>query len=191
MVITAFSSGFATLYPLGVLATAAVLWRFRGNYEAFTRDVRWHAIGIGAAVFILWLILMPSDDGSGDVLAGRLAEMPVGLAVLWLGFRVIGSVITVPLAEELAFRGYFIRKLVAKDFENVQSGHFTWTSFLVSSLLFGLLHDNWAAGTVAGAGFAIALYQRGKISDAIVAHMTSNALIAVAVLGFGRWSLWS
>jgi CAAX prenyl protease-like protein len=136
-------------------------------------------------------MLVPPDDGSGQLLAERLAEAPVGLAAVWVVFRVIGSVVTVPLAEELAFRGYLIRKLVAKDFENVQAGHFTWLSFLVSSLLFGVLHDNWVAGTVAGAGFALALYQRGQIGDAIVAHMTSNALIVVAVLAFGRWSLWS
>jgi CAAX prenyl protease-like protein len=91
----------------------------------------------------------------------------------------------------LAFRGSLFRKPVARDFENVAPGDFRWLSFVVSSLLFGLLHNNRVAGTMAGAGFAIALYQRGKICDAIVAHMTANALIVVAVLGFGRWDLWS
>ena len=42
----------------------------------------------------------------------------------------------------------------------------------------------------AGAGFALALYRRGHLGDAIVAHITSNALVAVAVLGAGRWELW-
>jgi len=191
MVIAAFSSGFATLYPLGVFATAAVLWRYRGYYRSFARDVHWQAIAIGVAVFALWLLLVTPDDESGDMLAKSLADVPVGLAAVWVFFRVIGAVVTVPLAEELAFRGYLIRKLVARDFENVAPGHFSWLSFVVSSLLFGLLHNNWVAGTVAGAGFAIALYQRGKICDAIVAHMTANALIVVAVLGFGRWGLWS
>jgi CAAX prenyl protease-like protein len=191
MLVAALSSGFAALYPLGVLATAAVLWRFRGHYRSFDRNVSWQAIAIGVAVFVLWLMLVPPDAESGGILAGRLAEMPVWLAVAWLAFRVIGSVVTVPLAEELAFRGYLLRKLVARDFENVRAGHFTWLSFLGSSLLFGLLHDSWVAGTLAGAGFAIALYRRGQVFDAIIAHMTSNALIAVAVLAFGRWSLWS
>jgi CAAX prenyl protease-like protein len=121
----------------------------------------------------------------------RLAELPAWQAGAWLVFRVIGSVVTVPIAEELAFRGYLIRKLVASDFEDVPPGQFTWLSFLVSSLLFGVLHNSWVAGTLAGAGFALALYQRGRIVDAIVAHMTSNALIAVAVLGFGQWNLWA
>jgi hypothetical protein len=180
MLITAFSSGFATLYPLGVLATAAVLWRYRRNYQNFTREVRWQAIGIGIAVFVLWLMLVPSDDGSGEVLAGRLAEMPVGLAAVWLVFRVIGSVVTVPLAGNWPSR-LFHPKLVAKDFENVQCRHFAWISFLVSSLSFGLLR---ALGVQPGwRRFAIAPPAR-KVCDAIVAHMTSNALIVVAVLGF-------
>ena len=191
MLVAAFSSGFAALYPLGVLATAAALWVFRGHYRSFDRNVSWQAIAIGVAVFVLWLMLDPPDDGSGGMLAGALSAMPVWLAVAWLACRVIGSVVTVPLAEELAFRGYLLRKLVARDFENVRPGQFTWLSFLVSSLLFGLLHDSWVAGTLAGAGFAIALYRRGQVFDAIVAHVTSNALIAVAVLAFGAWGLWA
>ena len=191
MLIAAFSSGLAALYPLGVIATAAVLWHFRAHYRGFVRGLSWQAIAIGIAIFVLWIALAPPDEGNGALLALRLAELPTWQAAVWLGFRVIGSVLTVPIAEELAFRGYLIRKLVASDFENVPAGQFTWLSFLVSSLLFGVLHNSWVAGTLAGAGFAVALYHRGRIVDAIVAHMTSNALIAVAVLAFGQWRLWS
>ena len=182
MLIAAFSSGFAALYPVGVIATAAVLWHFRAQYRSLTRSLSWQAIAIGIAVFVLWIALAPPDEGNGAMLALRLAELPAWQAAVWLGFRVLGSVITVPIAEELAFRGYLIRKLVASDFENVPAGRFTWLSFIVSSLLFGVLHNSWVAGTLAGAGFALALYHRGRVADAIVAHMTSNALVAVAVL---------
>ena len=191
MLIAAFSSGFATLYPLGVIATAAVLWHFRAQYRSLLCDLTWQAIAIGIVVFILWIALAPPDEGNGVLLAMRLAELPAWQAAAWLGFRVIGSVVTVPIAEELAFRGYLIRKFVDSDFESVAAGRFTWLSFLVSSLLFGVLHNSWIAGTLAGAGFALALYHRGRVGDAIVAHMTSNALVAVAVLAFGQWSLWS
>lgn len=191
MFITAFSSGFAALYPLGVIATAAVLWHFRAQYRSFVRGLSWQAIAIGVAVFVLWIALAPPDNGNGVMLELSLAGLPAWQAGVWLAFRVIGSVITVPIAEELAFRGYLLRKLVASDFENVSPGQFTWLSFLISSLLFGVLHNSWVAGTLAGAGFALALYQRGRIVDAIVAHMTSNALVAVAVLAFGQWSLWA
>jgi exosortase E/protease (VPEID-CTERM system) len=191
MLIAALSSGFAALYPFGVLATAAVLWHYRGYYRALGWTLGWEAIAIGVAVFLVWLILVPADDGSGESLVRGLADLPAWLMVVWIIFRVFGSVATVPVAEELAFRGYIIRKLVDRNFENVLPGQFTWLSFIGSSLVFGLMHESWLAGTVAGAGYALALYRRGAICDAIVAHMTTNALIAIAVLGFGRWALWN
>jgi CAAX prenyl protease-like protein len=142
-------------------------------------------------VFLIWALLVPGSGSDGQPLAARLAQWPAWLAAAWVLFRVLGSVVTVPLAEELAFRGYLIRKLVARDFEQVRPGHFTWFSFILSSLLFGLLHQHLLAGALAGAAFALALYRRGRVGDAILAHMTSNALIAVAVLAAGRWGFWA
>jgi CAAX prenyl protease-like protein len=116
--------------------------------------------------------------------------MPAGLAAVWLIFRVLGSVITVPIAEELAFRGYVLRRLISPDFDKT-SPRFTWLSFLLSSFLFGALHGRWPAGTVAGMFYAWAMYRRGKVTDAIIAHATTNALIAAEVLIFGNWNLWN
>ena len=36
--------------------------------------------------------------------------------MVWLIFRLVGSVVTVPVAEELAFRGYLTRRAIAADF---------------------------------------------------------------------------
>ena len=109
---------------------------------------------------------------------------------VWLIFRVFGSVITVPIAEELAFRGYVLRRLISADFDRI-SPRFTWLSFLLSSFLFGALHGRWLAGTIAGMFYAWAMYRRGKVADAIMAHAITNALIAVEVLLFGNWTLWN
>jgi CAAX prenyl protease-like protein len=104
--------------------------------------------------------------------------------------RVFGSVVMVPLAEELAFRGYLVRRLIAADFESVPADRFTWPSFLISSLLFGAMHQRWVAGTIAGMLYALALRHRGRLGDAVLAHATTNALIAALVLTNGAWSLW-
>jgi exosortase E/protease (VPEID-CTERM system) len=191
MVVAGLSDGFALLYPLGVVVTGAVLWVYRRDYPPLRWPVAAEPVLIGIAVFVAWLLLETSDAAAGEALQAELAGLPGGIAAAWIAFRVVGCVVTVPIAEELAFRGYLIRKLVAVDFENVPPGRFTWLSFLASSLLFGLLHQSWLAGTVAGAGFALALYRRGRLGDAIVAHMTSNALVAAAVLLGGYWSLWA
>ncbi|MBW2191910.1 MAG: CPBP family intramembrane metalloprotease, partial [Deltaproteobacteria bacterium] len=63
-------------------------------------------------------------------------------------------------------------------------------SFLVSSVAFGALHGRWLAGILAGMIYAAAQYRRGEISDAIVAHMVTNALLAAYVVIFGHWAFW-
>ena len=119
-----------------------------------------------------------------------LSSAPAVLAVAWLAFRVVGSAVTVPIAEELAFRGFLIRRLISPDFEAVSLRKFTLLSFLVSSVLFGALHGRWLAGVAAGMLYATAVYRRGRIADAVVAHAVTNALIAAAVLVGGQWTLW-
>lgn len=190
MLTSAFSSGFDLLYPLRVVAVAATLFYFRHVYSGLGWTWSWQAPVIGIAVFILWILLETNVDGNITVIPEGLAELPGWAAVVWLAFRVLGSVITVPLAEELAFRGFLLRKLIAKDFENVPLGQFSWLSFLVSSVLFGLLHERWLAGILAGMAYALAVYRRGQLGDAVIAHMTTNALIALFVLTQAKWSLW-
>ena len=74
-----------------------------------------------------------------------LAEIPAGLAAVWLLVRVLGAAITVPIAEELAFRGYLLRSLLSANFDDLSTLRFTGLSFVVSSVLFGALHDRWLA----------------------------------------------
>jgi CAAX prenyl protease-like protein len=128
---------------------------------------------------------------AGDhALQDGVGQLPSGWLAVWLAFRVLGTVVTVPLAEELAFRGYALRRLIAADFERVSFQRFTALSFFGSSLLFGALHSRLLAGSLAGAAYALVLYRRGEMTDAVVAHATTNALLATWVLATGAWSLW-
>jgi exosortase E/protease (VPEID-CTERM system) len=190
VVTSALSSGVDWLYPWRVITTGVALWSFRKVYRPIAWTWSWQALALGMAVFGVWMLLEPAAHHGPSALAEGLAQLPTGLAVIWLGFRVLGSVMTVPVAEELAFRGYVIHKLVARDFETVRPGQFTWWACLLSSVLFGVLHGRWLAGTLAGIGYALALRQRGQLADAIVAHMTTNALIAAYVLSQQAWALW-
>jgi CAAX prenyl protease-like protein len=124
-------------------------------------------------------------------LPDTLAGLPRVEAAGWLFCRVLGSVVTVPMAEELAFRGFLSRRLIAADFQDVSPGRLTGLSFLGSSLAFGLLHQRWVAGTLAGMLFALAYARRGRLADAVLAHATANALIAAWVLVTGDWSVWA
>ena len=190
-----FLTEFDWLYPVRVVGTAAALWFFwrkRVTRLHFAGLWSGKAIGIGAVVFVVWTGLewALGQAGNNQIIPESLEEMPTGLAAAWLTFRVLGSVVTVPIAEELAFRGYVLRRLISSDFDQV-SPRFTWTSFLLSSFLFGALHGRWLAGTVSGMFYAWAMYRRGRVGDAIMAHATTNTLIAAEALMVGHWNLWN
>jgi CAAX prenyl protease-like protein len=182
-----FSTGLPLLYPLGILASATMLWRHRGAYSWLSPlGWSWQAAALGVAAFVLWIALEPVADPAAT--AEELAALPLPVAALWLAFRVLGSVIIVPVAEELAFRGYLQRRVLSADFTAVAFSHFGWASFLVSSTAFGLLHGRWLAGIVVGMLFALAQYRRGRLTDAVLAHAVANLLVAVYAIG---WHLWN
>ena len=190
MVTGAFTAGFDRFYPLRVVAAAVVFWCYRGAYGRPRLAWSWEGVGIGVAAFALWMALEPSPASA----AGRPTPWGVltpGLAVAWLIARVLGSVVVVPIAEELAFRGYLLRRVVAADFAAVTPGRLSLAAVAISSAAFGALHGRWLAGTLAGLLYTLAYCRRGRLGDAVLAHATTNALIAADVLAMGAWSLWS
>src|SRR5262249_13876141 len=153
--------GFDRLYAVRVLAAAGALWYYRGEHADLRWSWSWAAPAIGAGVFAVWMALETAwSPGDSSPIAQGLARLGRGPAAAWLSFRVVGSVLVVPLVEELAFRGFLLRRLVAAEFTDVPPGRFTWPSFLISSVLFGILHGRWLAGTLAGLAYALALYRR-------------------------------
>jgi exosortase E/protease (VPEID-CTERM system) len=192
MVTGAFSAGLDWLYPVRVIAALWVLWVFRKSYSNLGWTMSWRAIAIGCATFAIWIALVPAGPAGGERWPTALQSVPFHWAAAWLVLRVVGYTITVPLVEELAFRGYLTRRLMREDFQHLPVGLFSWSSFVISSLLFGALHGGyWLAGTIAGMTFALALYQRRALGDAVMAHATTNGLIAIYVFATGRWSVWS
>lgn len=189
MLTSAFSSGFDRLYPLRIVTTAATIWYFRKIYLHWEWIPSWQAVALGVGVFVIWLLLEPTASNNG--IGQFLALLSPSEATIWISFRVIGSVFVVPIAEELAFRGYLIRRLAGDELENSYPPRFSWLALVLSSVAFGLLHDRWLAGTLAGMVYGLAFYRRGELVDAVVAHMTTNGLIAIFVLAYGEWALWS
>jgi len=191
MITSAFSLGFDRFYPLRMLAAIAALVWFRRIYAQWNWNWSWLSVGIGGVVFVMWMVLEPVETGKSAAMAREIAALGQGYAALWIGFRVIGSVIVVPLAEEMAFRGYLLRRLSAADWEGVEASRFRLLPFLLSSAAFGLLHGRWIAAIIAGMAYALAYYRRGRLGDAVAAHVTTNGLIALWVLATGTWSLWN
>jgi exosortase E/protease (VPEID-CTERM system) len=199
MVATAASSGFEWLYPIRFLAAAAVLFALRRRYRALDFHFTWFAPAIGVAVFLLWIALdsLPNfaaalhPSAAADAMPPALAAASTPLRIGWIAIRILAAVVTVPIAEELAFRAFLIRRILSPDFDALPATTFTWPALLLSSIAFGLLHGHlWLPGILAGLLYAWAFLRRGRIGEAIAAHATTNALLAAYVLLFHHWRLW-
>jgi CAAX prenyl protease-like protein len=192
MLSRAASGSFEWLYPLRLLAAGAALWYYRSSYGQLNWRFGWFSPVAGILVFALWLALdRLAGPHSDTVIANGLAAAAPSARIVWLILRTAAAVITVPIAEELAFRGFLMRRLISADFESVGLQEFTYVSVVVSSVAFGLMHgDRWLAGTAAGLIYAGALLRRGRIGDAVVAHATTNGLLAAWVLIGGHWNMW-
>ncbi len=183
-----FSTGRDLLYPLGSIGACFLIWRNRRFYQGLHCTFSLRAVAIGVVVFAIWTVLLPGKSGEAPRMGPAGLGGP-GLAA-WIIVRGLGTVLVAPLVEELAFRGYLARRLMSADFQSVPLGAFAWSSFLISSALFGIFQEHWIAGTLAGMFYALALYSRREFSDAVLAHSVTNALVVAFALRSGNWSLW-
>ncbi|HVS78552.1 MAG TPA: exosortase E/protease, VPEID-CTERM system, partial [Steroidobacteraceae bacterium] len=190
MLSRAASSGFETWYALRLIAAVAALAIWRRPLRRLDWRFGWRGIAAGLAVFALWLgashlILDPR------AMPGPLAAMTPAARDLWIAARALTGVLLVPIAEELAYRGYLMRRLLAEDFESVAFGSVTWIPLLVTAVAFGALHGAlWLPAIAAGVVYGLVLMRTGRMGEAVAAHATSNLLIAAWVLGAGHWQLW-
>jgi len=192
------SGYFDWLYPLRFIAAAIALSYFWPELKKINWRFGWLGPVAGVAVFLLWIA--PSwwaHPPAASRLGADLAALSPMARWTWIAFRVAAAVVTVPIAEELAFRGYLARRLISREFDQVSFTRLTAFSIVLSSVLFGIVHiknlvdwQHLALGTLAGLVFAAALRWRGRMGDAVIAHAVSNLLLAAWVLGCNDWAQW-
>ena len=190
MVAHALSAGFDLLYALRLVCAAVALWVYRRYYRTLDWNFSWRGVSCGTAVFAVWAVFAHFATTPESV-PNELLQLPVPLRAAWLTSRAAAAVITVPIAEELAFRGFVMRRIFNADFEAVPMRSVTWMAVGMSAVAFGVTHGNfWPAAIVAGLAYGALAVKTGKIGECVVAHATTNTLIAIQVLLFGQWQLW-
>lgn len=190
MIAHLLSAGFELLYPLRLLAALGALWIYRRAYAGVDFRFSWRGPAVGIAVFALWagfaaLVTVPATEPR------MLAAMPGLPRGVWIVCRTAAAVFTVPIAEELAYRGFLLRRLVSPHFETVSYSSVRWPALALSALAFGITHGGlWFAGIAAGLAYGALAIRTNKLGEAIAAHGTTNALLAGYVLLFDQWQLW-
>jgi uncharacterized protein len=187
-------------YPVRTLVVAAALLVFSRRVIEL-RPRRWLAsVRLGIAVCAVWIgpdLIWP---GYRAHWLFRSALTGAGQAVvpavpnpdpLFLLFRIGGSALIVPIVEELFWRAWLMRTLIANDFARVPLGTYSTQSFWVTAVLFASEHGPyWDVALVAGIAYNWWMMRTRSLADCILAHAVTNACLAAYVLLANHWEYW-
>ena len=183
------------LYPVRALAAGAALLYYASRCpelrlsDLFKLPHTLLSIGVGLLVFVLWINLTFHFGDEVKTFDPALFQSTTVLGVL-ITFRFLGTALIVPIMEELFWRSFFLRYLINKDFENVPVGLFSWSSFVIASIMFGLEHNLIVAGIIAGIAYNLLLYRTKSISQCILSHAITNLVLGIYVVSTGQWRFW-
>ena len=168
-----FSENPDDLYPFQFAALVMVLIYVSRYWLTLEWRIDPLAVATGLGIAGLWIFASQSG-----------AEEATDPSLFWIVTRVLGTILLIPIVEELFFRGYIIDKFRGGDRMKLILG------LVVSSVLFAILHDKWLLAGLAGLIFGwLVIRKGGRLSDAIVSHLVANAGIACVAIYTGNWSL--
>ena len=182
------------LYPLQTLICAGLLAYFWRCYMFHPLLRASFAVSIALLVFLLWvapqqfLQLPPRLVGFNPDL---LAASP---ALYWVTvlLRFVRLVVVVPLVEEIFWRGFLLRYLIAERFEAVAFGTFSWLSFAAVTLAFCFSHSrpDWPAALITGALYNCVAYRTKSLTSCVLAHAVTNLALGLWIVATKQWGFW-
>lgn len=191
------------------LVGAWLVWVMRPFVPEMRWAFSWEAVGVGVAVCVVWVGLDPYYPRLNALLAqmglsappdpaeapkpwNPFAQFGEGSALAWLFVltRIAGSSLVVPPLEEVFYRSFLYRYLIRADFTSVSLSTWAATPFVVTAVVFGLVHYEWLAGILCGAAYLGLVVYKGRLGDAMTAHAITNFLLGLWVVGKGAWQFW-
>jgi exosortase E/protease (VPEID-CTERM system) len=190
MIAHALSAGFDFFYPLRLAGGLAALWVYRHRYPQSNWRFSWRAVAVGTLVFAVW-VLFDRLFNVPHAMPDALAQASGAVRGMWIVCRALAAIVTVSIAEELAYRGYLMRVFASRDFDAVALRDVRWPALALASIVFGATHGfMWLPGIIAGVAYGLLSIRSNTLGEAVAAHATTNALVAAAVLIFDQWQLW-
>jgi len=187
-------------YPLRVVLVSAVLLACSRKLVRLDAS-RWlSSVAVGVLVFLIWI--GPDLIWPGYRTHWLLQNPLTGAAVsslskdatqnVWyLAWRMAGSVLLVPVVEELFWRAWLMRYVISRRFESVPLGAYEARASWVCALLFASEHGAyWDVGLAAGIIYNWWMIRTRNLADCILAHAVTNACLSGWVLYAGKWEYW-
>jgi len=182
------------IFPLQTLVCGWLLIRWWRFYSLKAPARAGFAVAVGIVVLLAWIApqawlgFPPRLKGFDPTYFG-----PSGPSfIVTVALRFFRLVVVVPLVEEIFWRGYLLRLIVAEPFNSVPVGTFSWRSFAIVTAGFCLEHQpsDWPAAIFAGVLYNVVAYRCRSLSACVLAHAITNLLLGVYVMRTGQWGFW-
>ncbi|HEY3837422.1 MAG TPA: CAAX prenyl protease-related protein [Bryobacteraceae bacterium] len=182
---------------LGILALLAVV--SRGLLPA--RPSRFFSsVLLGIGVFFIWVgpdALIPGYRNfilfSNSIVghAQGITSPAEKLSIWFLVFRILSSVVTVPIIEELFWRGWMMRWIADHKFWRIPVGTYHAEAFWIVALLFASEHGSyWDVGLITGIIYNWWAIRTRNLTDCVIAHAVTNGCLAAYVILGNHWQYW-
>jgi uncharacterized protein len=185
------------IYGLTVLVVGGMLiawWREYGELSRMnlpdSRQLLW-ALGVGLAVFVLWIHLDAPWMTLGEA-AASFRPLTASGDIDWplVVVRWLGATLLVPVMEELFWRSFLMRWIQRPGFVTVDPTQVGLRAVLISTFLFVLVHPLWLAAALAGLAYAWLYIHTGKLWTSVIAHAVTNGALGIWVVYSGQWQFW-
>ena len=201
LIFTQVGVTWPALYPACYVAkTFIVAWMlvaFRKHFTPIRWNFWWLGIIVGVAVIFQWVgmeKLLPNYPKMTSGVAFNPYEHFQSPVVRWgfIGIRWAGAALLVPFMEELFWRDYLWRTLIApNDFKLAHVGEWDWKAFLIVAVAFGAgVHIEWLTAIVCGLIYGALLVLTRSLGACIIAHGVTNFLLGAYVLRTHEWKFW-
>ena len=188
-------------YVTKTIVVAALLVLFRGHYTKVRWNHWWLGVILGVVGIFQWVPMQlwlqnhfelfkpPEPD---DVFNPLRDIASPAWRNAFIGVRAAGAVLLVPVMEELFWRDFGWRTILApNNFKLAAVGEWGWAPFLIVSGAFAGVHGNWWLTSIVWALMVGALLAYTKsLGACIIAHGVTNLLLAVYVLRWRDWAFW-
>ncbi|MFZ2071905.1 MAG: CAAX prenyl protease-related protein [Halobacteriota archaeon] len=180
-------------YGLRTVIVGGILLRYRRLYPELTeRKFDLMALLVGLLICVGWVGL----EGYYPLFSTASSYYDptgfgIGMLILLLSLRLIGSVLVAAFIEELFSRSFLMRYVIDPErWAEVAIGKYTFASFAVVALFFGFAHFRWLPGLLTGIILNLLLYKRRNIFACVQAHGMANLLLFGYVTYTQNWNFW-
>ncbi len=104
--------------------------------------------------------------------------------------RLAGSAFVIAIIEEFFWRGFVYRWMQARNWLSLDPGKFDRVAFGLTALVFGVEHEQWFAGVLAGVAYGWLYLRTRDLWAAAAAHVVTNFVLGWYVLATGAYHFW-